>query len=46
MKFVIRLNILKVKKVVLQMVLIIILGRSELIHIIFYLLKKYWLFIM
>ena len=31
-KFVIRLNILQVKKVVLQIVLIIILERSELIH--------------
>ena len=34
-KFVIRLNILLVKKVLLQIVLIIILERSELIHIIF-----------
>ena len=40
-KFVIRLNILQVKKVVLQIVLIIILERSELIDIILYLLKKY-----
>ena len=36
-KFVIRLNILSVKRVVLQIVLIIILERSELIHIILYL---------
>ena len=33
------------KKVVLQIVLIIILQESELIHMIIYLLKKYWLFI-
>ena len=32
------------KKVVLQLVLIMILERSELIHIILYLFKKYWLF--
>ena len=40
-KLVIRLNILEVKIVVLQIVLIIILERSELIHIILDLLKKY-----
>ena len=34
------------KKVVLQIVLIIILERSELIHVILYWLKTYWLFIM
>ena len=34
------------KKVVLKIVLIIILERSELIHIILYLLKKYGFFIM
>ena len=33
------------KKVVLQIVLIIILEKSELIHVSLYLLKKYWLFI-
>ena len=33
------------KKVVLKIVLIIILQESELIHMIIYLLKKYWLFI-
>ena len=37
------LNILKVKKMVLQIVLIRILQKSELVHIILYLLKKYWL---
>ena len=41
--FVIRLNILLVKKLVLQIVLIIILERSELIHIILCQLKTYWL---
>ena len=39
-KFVIRLNILEVKKVVLQIVLTIILERLELFHITPYLLKK------
>ena len=39
-KFVIRLNILYVKKVVLQIVLIIILEGSKLIHMILYLLKN------
>ena len=34
------------KKVVLQIVLIIILEKSELIHIILYLLKNYWLFML
>ena len=34
------------EKVVLQIVLIIILEKWELINIILYLLKKYWLFIM
>ena len=34
------------KKVVLQLVLIMILERSELIHLILYLFKKYWLFMM
>ena len=34
------------EKVVLQIVSIIILEESELIHMILYLLKKYWLFIM
>ena len=38
--FVIRLNTLQVKKVVFQIVLIIILQESELIHVIIYLLKK------
>ena len=38
--FVIRLNTLQVKKVVFQIVLIIILQESELIHVILYLLKK------
>ena len=33
------------KKEVLHILLIIILQESELIHIIIYLLKKYWLFI-
>ena len=37
-KFVVRLNILKRKKVVLQIVLIITLEKSELIHIILYLI--------
>ena len=36
-----RIKYLIIEKVVLQIVLIIILGRSDLIHIIFYLLKKY-----
>ena len=44
-KFVITLNLLS-KKVILQIVLTTILGRSELIHIILCLFKKYWLFIM
>ena len=44
-KLVIRLNILS-KKVVLQIVLIILLERSKLIHIILFLLKKYELFTM
>ena len=44
MKFVVRLNILWVKNVVLKIALIIILQESEYIHIILYLLKKYWLF--
>ena len=39
-KFVVELNILQVKKVVLQIVLIIILQEPELIHVILYLLKK------
>ena len=34
------------KKNLLQIVLIVILKKPELIHIILYLLKKYWLFIM
>ena len=34
------------KKVVLQIVLIIILERSEIIYIFFYLMKKYWPFLM
>ena len=34
------------KKKILQIVLVIILERSKLIHIIIYLLKKYWIFIM
>ena len=34
------------KKVVLQIILIIILEKSELIHVILYLLKNYWLFIL
>ena len=38
--FVIRLNTLQVKKVVFQIVLIIILQESELTHVIIYLLKK------
>ena len=38
-------NILYVKKAALQIVLIIILEKSESIHISLYLLKKYWLFI-
>ena len=38
--FVIRLNTLQVKKVVFQIVLIIILQESGLIHVIIYLLKK------
>ena len=38
--FVIRLNTLQVKKVVFQIVLIIILQESEFIHMIIYLLKK------
>ena len=38
--FVIRLNTLQVKKVVFQIVLIIILQESELNHVIIYLLKK------
>ena len=33
------------EKVVLRIVLIIILQKPELIHVILYLLKKYWLFI-
>ena len=41
-----RIRILQMKEVVLQIVLIIILQESELIHIILYLLKKYRLFIM
>ena len=40
-KFVIRLNTLKLKQVVLHIVLITILEKSELIHITLYLLKKY-----
>ena len=44
MQFIIGLNILEVKKVVLKIVLIITLEEPGLIHIIFYLLKKYWLF--
>ena len=39
-KFVSKKKVKKVKKVVLQIALIIILERSELIHIILYLLKK------
>ena len=35
-----------IKTVVLQIVLIIILERSGLIHLILYLLRKHWLFIM
>ena len=34
------------KKVVLQIILIIILERLEFIHLVLCLLKKYWLFIM
>ena len=34
------------EKILLQIVLIIIFEKSGFIHIIFYLLKKYWLFIM
>ena len=41
-----KVKYLKIKKVVLQIVLIIILERSELIHMVLYLLKTYWLFIM
>ena len=40
MKFIIELDILYLKKVVLQIVLIIVLKESELIHIIFCLQKK------
>ena len=36
-----RIKVIGFKKVVLQVVLIIILQKSELIHIILYLLKKY-----
>ena len=36
-----KIKYLLIKKVVSQIVLIIILQKSELIHIIFYLLKKY-----
>ena len=43
-KFVIRLNMLWMKRVVLQIALIIILEGSHLIHIILFLFKKYWLF--
>ena len=39
-KFLIRLNILKVKKVVLRIILILILVKSELIHTIIYQLKN------
>ena len=39
-------HLIKEKKVVLQIVLIIILEKSEFVNIILYLLKKYWLFIM
>ena len=39
-KYLIRLNILEVKKLLLQLVLIIISERSQLIHIILYLLKN------
>ena len=41
-----KIKYLIIKKVVLQIVLIIILGRSELINVILYRLKTYWLFIM
>ena len=40
-KFMIRLNIFYVKKVVLLIVIVIILEKSKLIHIFLYLLKKY-----
>ena len=40
------LNILQVKKVLLQIALIVIFEISKLIHIILYRLKKYVLFIM
>ena len=40
-KFVIELNILLVKKMVLQIVLIIILQESKMIYVILYLWKKY-----
>ena len=41
-KFAIRLNILQAKKVVLQILLIIILEKPELIYTILYLSKKYF----
>ena len=40
-KFITRLDILKVKKVVLLKLFIVILQESELIHIIIYVQKKY-----
>ena len=41
-----KIQYLKVKKVVSQVVTVIYLEGLELIYIILYLLKKYWLFIM
>ena len=46
MKFVLKLNILLVEKLVLKIVLIIILEKSELIHVSLYILKKYLLFML
>ena len=46
MKFMIGLNILYVKKVVLQIILIEVLQESKFVYIVLYPQKKYWLFTM